>query len=224
MISKLPRWAWPGAWALAFVAGIVNVVGILGFDHHPITHLTGTTSLLGEAVSRLDGPAAGHLLALMGSFLAGTVFCAWFVGDRPLRLGRRYGVALLIESGLLCGCVPLLWRENLAGVYAAAFAVGLQNALVSTYNGAVVRTTHVSGMFTDLGIFLGHTLRGLPTDRRRRRLCLLVITGFLGGGIAGAAMFRAMGYAALFVPGALTALAAGANVVLRPHATPDADA
>ena len=45
--------------------------------------------------------------------------------------------------------------------------------MVSTYSGAVVRTTHLSGMFTDLGIFLGHFLRGLPVDMRRLRLCFL---------------------------------------------------
>ena len=196
---------------LAFIAGIVNVVGILGFDHHPITHLTGTTSLLGESLARFDGPAAGHLLALIGSFLAGTVFCAFLIGDIPLRLGRRYGVALLLESLLLFGSVPLLWRENILGIYGAAFAVGLQNAMVSTCSGAVVRTTHVSGMFTDLGIFLGHMLRGLPVDRWRGRLCFLVVTGFLCGGIAGTWLFRAAGYTALCVPGTLTALAALAN-------------
>ncbi len=220
MISKLPRWIWPGAWVLAFIAGIVNVVGILGFDHHPITHLTGTTSLLAESLARLDGPSSLHLFALIGSFLAGTVFCGFFLGDSPLRLGRRYGVALLIESLLLCAAVPLLARENVWGVYSAAFAVGLQNAMVSTYSGAVVRTTHVSGMFTDLGIFLGHTLRGLPVDRRRGRLCFLVISGFLCGGIAGTLLFRATGYAALFVPGALTAMAALANAVGSVRATP----
>ena len=215
MISKLPRWVWPGAWVLAFVAGIVNVVGLLGFDHHPVTHLTGTTSLLGEAVSRLDGPAAGHLLLLIGAFLVGTVFSGALVGDRPLRLGRRYGVALLVESICLCAAVPLLARGHVAGMCLAAFAVGVQNALVSTYSGAVVRTTHVSGMFTDLGLFLGHALRGLPVDRRRGRLCFLVISGFLAGGVAGALLFRAAGPAALFVPGVLTALAAAGNFLPR---------
>lgn len=33
MISKLPRWVWTGTWVLAFVAGIINVVGFLGFEH-----------------------------------------------------------------------------------------------------------------------------------------------------------------------------------------------
>jgi uncharacterized membrane protein YoaK (UPF0700 family) len=97
----------------------------------------------------------------------------------------------------------LLERGSVWGLYAAAGACGLQNAMVSTYSGAVIRTTHVSGMFTDLGIFLGHALRGLPVDRRRLRLCLIVISGFLGGGMAGAAAFRRVGYPALLIPGGI---------------------
>ena len=50
MISKLPRWVWTGAWVLAFIAGVVNVVGLLGFEHQAITHLTGNTSLFAEAL------------------------------------------------------------------------------------------------------------------------------------------------------------------------------
>ena len=91
-------------------------------------------------------------------------------------------------------------------MYAAACACGLQNAMVSTYSGAVVRTTHVSGMFTDLGIFLGHALRGLPVDSRRLRLCLLVISGFLSGGIVGTFAFKVFSYSALLFPASLTAV------------------
>jgi hypothetical protein len=77
--------------------------------------------------------------------------------------------------------------------------------MVSTYSGAVVRTTHLSGMFTDLGVFLGHWLRRLPVDTRRLRLCFLAIAGFRGGGVAGAAAFHRLSYAALLIPAALTA-------------------
>jgi hypothetical protein len=61
-------------------------------------------------------------------------------------------------------------------------------------------------MFTDLGIFLGHALRGLPVDTRRLRLCVLIITGFLGGGIVGAWAFWRFSYSALFIPSGLAAL------------------
>ena len=205
MISKLPRWIWTGAWALAFVAGIVNVVGLLGFEHQAISHLTGTTSMLAAALAARDGATALHFSAMIGSFVAGTALSGYIIQDSALQLGRRYGIALLIESLLLGLAVPLLNRSNLFGIYAASCACGLQNAMVSTYSGTVVRTTHLSGMFTDLGIFLGHSLRGLPVDRRRLRLCFLIITGFLGGGVAGAVAFHHFGNAALLVPVALTA-------------------
>lgn len=213
MISQFPRWVWAGAWALAFVAGMVNVVGLIGLQHQAVTHLTGTTSMLAAALADWRWDDALHLAMVIGSFLAGTVLSGWLVQDSNLRLGRRYGVALLLESMLLWVAVPLLQRGHPLGLHCASCACGLQNAMVSTYSGAVVRTTHLSGMFTDLGIFLGHALRGLPVDVRRRRLCFLVISGFLVGGVVGAALFRHLGYATLFVPGALTLGTAVAYVI-----------
>ena len=55
MISQLPRWVWSGAWLLAFIGGMVNVVGLLGFEHQAVTYLTGTTSMLSAALAALDG-------------------------------------------------------------------------------------------------------------------------------------------------------------------------
>lgn len=205
MISKLPRWVWTGAWVLAFMAGIVNAVGLLGFEHQVVTHLTGTSSMLAAALAALDGPAALHFAAIIGSFMAGTVLCGFLIQDSTLQLGRCYGVALILESLLLCIAVPLLKRSNIYGIYSCTCACGLQNAMMSTYSGTVVRTTHLSGMFTDLGIFLGHTLRGIPVDSRRLRLCFAVISAFLCGGVAGASAFQRFGYSTLFVPSGLAA-------------------
>lgn len=215
MLSKLPRWVWAGVWTLAFVAGMVNVVGLLGFERQAITHLTGTTTTLAAALAALDWSTALHLAAVIGSFLAGTVLSGMIIRDSKLQLGGRYSVALLLESALLCAAVPLLQRHNLLGIYFATAACGLQNAMVSTYSGAVVRTTHISGMFTDLGIFLGHTLRGIPVDVLRLRLCLLIISAFLCGGIAGAAAFHRLEYAALFIPGGIVAATALAYGIYR---------
>src|SRR5688500_3623395 len=136
MISKLPRWVWTGAWALAFVAGIVNVVGLLGFEHQVVTHLTGTTSMLAAALAAVDRPASLHFAATIGSFVFGAVLRGIIVQDSTLQLGRHYGVALIVESGLLCIAVPLLDRGSHWGVYSASCACGLQNAMASTYSGA----------------------------------------------------------------------------------------
>lgn len=72
MINQLPRWVWTAAWALAFIAGIVNVVGLLGFEHQAITHLTGTTSLLGAATGTFQSAHALHLFFVIVSFVVGT--------------------------------------------------------------------------------------------------------------------------------------------------------
>lgn len=204
MITKLPGWVWFWAWALAFVAGMINVVGLLGFERQAITHLTGMTSLLAAALASRDGCAALHFGAVILSFVAGTVLSGFLLQERTLQLGRPYVAALLTESALLCVAVPLLQHRDLSGLCAASCACGIQNAMVSTYSGAVVRTTHVSGMFTDLGISLGHALRGLPVDALRLRLCCLVISAFLCGGIAGTVAFRHLGNSSLFIPAGLT--------------------
>jgi uncharacterized membrane protein YoaK (UPF0700 family) len=79
--------------------------------------------------------------------------------------------------------------------------------MATTYSGTVIRTTHVSGMWTDLGIFLGHVLRGLPVDGKRGRMCFLIISGFICGGVTGVFTFRVMGFSTLFIPASITAAA-----------------
>ena len=204
MISKLPRWVWFGGCVLALIAGMINAVGFLGFQHQGVTHLTGTTTLLGVAFATGDRAGAWHLAAIIGSFLAGAVLGGLLIQDGELKLGRRYGMALLVESALLLIAVPLLSRHIAIGEYLASCACGLQNGMVSTYSGAVLRTTHVTGIFTDLGIFIGQIVRGIPVDRRRIFLGVLLILSFFGGGVAGSVAFNSYSYGAFYLPAALT--------------------
>ena len=208
MIRKLPRWIWAGAWLLAFVAGMINSVGLLGFKHQAVTHLTGTTSLLANSLAEWDLREALHLLSIIGSFLLGAIASGFIIRQSTLQLGRRYGVALFLESALLGVAVWFLSRHSPTGVCAASAACGLQNAMVSTYSGAVIRTTHVSGIFTDIGILLGHLLRGLEVDFLRIYLYLVIVSGFIGGGVAGAFAFHVLSYQSLWIPAAITATTA----------------
>ena len=214
---QLSRWVWIGTAALACVAGIVNVVGFLGFQHQAITHLTGNTSLLGAALVAGDDRASLHLLGSIAAFVAGAMLSGLIIQDSTLRLGRRYGVVLTLEAVLLLAAVPLFQRHMVGGALCAAMACGLQNAMATTYSGAVVRTSHLSGMFTDLGIMLGHAVRGMPLARRRLGLCVLVIAFFFAGGLLGAWLFARFGYAALYLPAALTGCTGVAYVAYRQH-------
>ncbi|WP_066095703.1 YoaK family protein [Xanthomonas massiliensis] len=202
----LPRWVWIGAVSLSCVAGMVNAVGFLGFEHQAVSHMSGSTTQLGIALVEGDVPSVIHLWGLLIAFSLGATISGVIIQDSTLRLGRRYGVALALESLLLFLAVPLFKHQQVWGALAAAMACGLQNALATTFSGAVVRTTHLTGMFTDLGIGLGHLLRGMPLPVRRLTLSGLIISGFLGGGIAGAWLYARLHYDALIVPAVLTGM------------------
>jgi len=203
VISKLPRWVEFGAFILAFVAGYVNAIGLLGFDHQSISHLSGTATLLGTELISSSTQKILHLIAILVSFFLGAALSGFILHGSTLRLGRHYDTTLLIESLLLFAALVLLNDGALAGHYLASAACGLQNALATTYSGAIVRTTHVTGIFTDLGIMFGAKMRGESFDKRKAILFLIIIVGFIGGGTIGAVVFERLIFNALIVPGVI---------------------
>ena len=92
--------------------------------------------------------------------------------------------------------------------FLASAACGLQNALATRYSGAVVRTTHLTGIVTDLGIMLGAKCRGEPIDGRKLQLFLVIIGGFIAGGTGGALAFSDYEQLALVLPAAVCLLMA----------------
>ncbi|MGY0557180.1 MULTISPECIES: YoaK family protein [unclassified Lysobacter] len=221
MASRFATWVWVGAAALACVAGIVNVIGFLGYQQQAITHLTGNTSLLGAALVAGDTLATTHLAGMIVAYVVGAMLSGLIVQDSTLQLGRRYGVVLTIESVMLLAAIPLFRQQHLAGPLLAAMACGLQNAMTTTYSGALIRTSHLSGMFTDLGIMLGHAIRGLALGRRRLALCVLIIGFFFIGGLLGAWLFARFDYGALYLPVILTGCTGVAYAIYR-HTHPPA--
>ncbi|MGH8462168.1 MAG: YoaK family protein [Stenotrophobium sp.] len=205
MTSKLPSWVETGAFLLALNAGIVNGIGLLGFQHQSVSHMSGTSTQVGLEIVRGNGGEVAHLALVLLSFLAGALLSGFIIQDVALRLGRRYSFALFCESAFLLTSMLLLNHGIAQGDYWASAACGLQNAMVTTYSGAILRTTHVTGTFTDLGISLGHMLRGIRVDRRRITLYLLLIAGFISGGVVGAYTYLREGYSAFGIPVVLTA-------------------
>lgn len=202
MFTKLPRWVEVGGFWLAMIAGAVNAIGLLGFKHQAVSHLTGTSTLLGLSLVNLDVPESAHLLQIIVFFVLGAALSGVIIDKEVLSLGHRYGIALVIEAALLLGAMVVLGEGSTSGHFLASAACGLQNGMVSTYSGAAIRTTHVSGLFTDLGTMLGHRLRGHPLDTRKAFLYLLLIAGFIAGGALGAYAFQHLQFLALAIPAA----------------------
>ncbi|MGH8371253.1 MAG: YoaK family protein [Gammaproteobacteria bacterium] len=201
--GKVPGWILMGGFVLAGVAGLINAIGLLGLQH-PISHVTGNASLFATSLVRGDyiELRTTGLLAFM--FLVGAVIGGFVVQQSTARLGRRYGAALAIESALLFAAAFYLEDGAVSGMYIAAIACGLQNAMVTTYSGAIVRTTHMTGVTTDIGIAIGHLLRGKSVAPRYFMLLGALLSGFVGGGILGAILFVRWHFAALLLPAAIT--------------------
>lgn len=199
MLTKLPKWVEYGAFTLAFIAGIVNAIGLLGFEHQAISHLSGSVTLLGiSLMSNIS--SALLLLAVVLSFMLGSALSGFLLTGGSLKLGRHYDTLLFIEGLLLLLSAYLLSRAHVYGITLASAACGLQNALATNYSGAVVRTTHLTGIFTDLGLMIGKALKGEPFDTRKGVMFLLIIFGFLLGGITGFILFEYFSILALVVP------------------------
>jgi uncharacterized membrane protein YoaK (UPF0700 family) len=218
---------------LAAVAGFVNSGGFVMIGSFT-SHVTGSVGRLGDDLARGEMPAAVSALSLVLAFFAGAVLASLILerSDHS-RPATRYAVALLAEAAVLLCFVFIagLSRTTHARILDAeaallCLAMGMQNSLVTRLSGAVVRTTHLTGVVTDLGIEAARWYRWyraqvpLPTPRSAAavperpavgRISLLsAVTGsFVVGAVLGATLtLRASRWAMCF-PAAAVLLASG---------------
>ena len=175
----------PGTAALAALAGYVNSV-VLGFFRTPVSHMTGAVSHL--AIDLADGRAADSVasVSIVLGFVCGAVVSGTLVGAFKLIPNRTYGLAMMLEGVLLAVATALLIAKHRLGLPAVAMACGLQNAMTSSYCGLMIRTTHVTGTVTDIGVMIGHWIRHRNIDQAKLGFAAMVIVAFGCGGWAGA--------------------------------------
>jgi len=217
VISKLPKWAWIGASVLTFCAGLINAVAFLGFAHGAVTHVTGEVTGFSIALSKANWPVLSHLASVVLAFFFGSIICGIIVRDSHLKIGRRYGIVLVLESLLLCASIAGFQSNSMFGEIIASLACGLQNAMVSMYSGAIVRTTHMTGIVTDLGTLIGRRIGGTKFDYHAVCLYSLLLISFIIGGSIGVFVFETINYFALLLPAFITGVAGFSYVLLRWH-------
>jgi uncharacterized membrane protein YoaK (UPF0700 family) len=195
---------------LAFVAGFVNSGGFVLVGSFT-SHVTGSVGRLGTDVTSGDFGAAFFAALLVATFFLGSLAASLILErPRPEQLPRAYATALFVEGLLLASFIfvaglsqaihPRL-RDAEAAILCVA--MGMQNSLVTRLSGAVVRTTHLTGVITDLGIETAHWFRWrvrswrpsetLAPERqqpvRARMILLLTITStFTVGALLGATL------------------------------------
>jgi uncharacterized membrane protein YoaK (UPF0700 family) len=199
------------AWSFAAIAGALNAAGFYAFGTYS-ANMTGNVSSLADHLGLGDARLALFGLAIVVAFVGGAMAATLLIDvGRSRRLPGVYAVGILGEAALLLtlACAaPVLPGEWRGPVLALGLSVvlGLQNATVTQITGARVRTTHVTGMVTDIGIGLAQVLRRHPqADPSKLRLHLVTVCAFLGGGILGVAAFQLIGTTLLVVAATLLA-------------------
>jgi uncharacterized membrane protein YoaK (UPF0700 family) len=197
---------------LAFVAGAVNAGGFL-VVHLYTSHMTGFVSMLADSMvlgnMALVLGAIGALLAFVCGAATTAVIVNW---SRQHGLHAGFALPLLLEAALLLlfglvGATTLNRTTPFAvplTVLLLAYLMGLQNALVSKVSSSQIRTTHMTGVITDLGIELGKLAywnrsatpgrAHVRANRSRLGLFAMLLAMFLLGGIVGALGFKYVGF------------------------------
>lgn len=174
--SKPPRWlSRPSKerWSLiafgsflALLAGYINGTTVFGDFGTSVSHTTGSSTLLGIALVEAQVSSIGLYASLVAAFMMGGVVAGAIVGDQSFRWSRKYGWVLMLESlSIVCAYADMhtAWDAGkhagiARGAIWAAFACGLQNAITTTFSGAVIRTTHMTGLLTDIGVVIGQAI------------------------------------------------------------------
>lgn len=216
---------------LAFVAGALNAGGFLAVGQYT-SHMTG---LLSSAADHFVLGQAGLALSALGavlSFLLGALCTAWLVNySRSRRPAWAYVPTLLLEAALLL-VFGLIGSELLPHAFLRisltaallCFVMGLQNALITKISNAEIRTTHVTGLVTDVGLELGRLLYwqqhpgggSTAKSRQRLRIHLSLVLAFFVGGLSGALGFKHAGFISAMPLAFGLVVLAGASL-LRPQ-------
>lgn len=185
----------PSYFALAFASGAVNAGAFLACERF-VSHVTGTVTRIGLDVS--TPTLMAEYLAVTLAFISGAMSSVVAIDARALE-GRRprpdlvlFGVAALLLA--IAGAGGLGWFGAFGGraeqapdfalLIALSLAMGAMNAAVASSTVLAVRTTHMTGPATDVGVQLGRAAL-LTGDERRRALSL---AGVRGGKILAFAM------------------------------------
>lgn len=197
---------------LTMVAGALNAGGFLAVGQYT-SHMTGIVSTFADQLVLRNFALAGIAAISWIAFVAGAATTALMVNYlRRTSVRNPYAVPLLLEAALilLFGAFgDMLGKRELVdvslAVIALCFTMGLQNALITKISRAEIRTTHLTGLTTDLGIEIGKLLYWngsrpgdsrvpVKANRNKLRIHTTLIGSFLVGAIAGALGFSYAGF------------------------------
>lgn len=192
---------------LAFVAGVINAGGFLYVGQYT-SHMTGIASSVADFLVLAQFHLAVLALFFLASFVLGAATTAILINWAKKHHHHSEFVAPLLMEAILLLVFALFTIDNLAIesfkpliICLLCFVMGLQNAIITKISNARIRTTHVTGLSTDIGIQIGKIIyrflgknKAVNVEYKNLRLHSALLFSFCLGGIIGALMFKYIGF------------------------------
>ncbi len=196
-----PRRGWiiAGGCCLAFLGAAVNACYLIQLGTS-VSHLTGDISKIAMDAAlghREISSAAINLLTAALGFVLGAAIAGFFIHHPGIEFTRPYGRAVIAIGLLLLAAHFTFVPLPVVSIGLAGIACGIQNALATHYRGMILRTTHVTGLLTDLGTNLGMKLRGHRIPGWKLLVPFLLVSGFFAGAVFGSLLLIVLRWPAL---------------------------
>ncbi len=195
---------------LSFVAGLVNITGVLAVKTLT-TNVTGHFAFFAEEVMKHDYVAAITFFVFTIFFLIGS-FTSSFLAELVSKKNPEFSYVIpitlemivLISVGVFGTQSGITTLEGKLTAFSMLFAMGIQNSLVTNISKSTVRTTHLTGLFTDLGIELSQLFfYKKPEETNKLKISiylrLSIITFFFLGCFSGGFIYHFIEIKTLFI-------------------------
>lgn len=204
--------------SMAFQAGFLNIGGLVT-GHKIVSHVTGFATQFGLELNT-HGAAAWTLLFIPFWFLLGSAISGYFVDIRlKLKKKPRY----YLSFGIIFFLILYVWYISSTGYFGVfgeqdrsakgiyllsllSLICGIQNGAISIVSKSVIRTTHLTGITTDLGLGLVRVLyrnklgKDLGEEGKANFMRIGIIYFFIMGSVVGGVSFHRYGFDAFLVP------------------------
>jgi uncharacterized membrane protein YoaK (UPF0700 family) len=193
---------------LAFIAGGANAGGFMLLGSYA-SHMTGNLSQIGDQLALFNFALALKSAAAVVTFVLGAAVSAALINwARLKRSSHRFAIPLGLQGLLFLGFALFgldptpAPAATLSALLLLCFIMGMQNATITKISGARIRTTHATGMITDVGIEAGKAVFGylfnigsVRADPAKLSILLKILGSFIAGGIICAFGFSVWSYA-----------------------------
>lgn len=201
--------------ALAGSAGALNALALGVFGFFP-SNMTGNATALSKQLFEFDKSQIALLILVIICFVAGSLTSRTvaLIG-KSFDFRKVYACILLAEGILLTAPVIInhmmpFSPSELLMVSGLSYLLGLHNSTSTQISQGKVRSTHITGTLTDMGIALANILlrplsqssdEEIARHRKTIGIHTTAIISFFGGGLIGILSFRLFSMDAFSVPG-----------------------